>query len=142
MTTPFDSKSAAELRDEWPVKALVEAKGTLKAVIVVILAQEWPTILPVLLRVAFRNFTDLKRPFLTGYAHIWTNGAVLCHAVFDDGRRLIKIYDTAEQMNRECRDLADKLKLSDRDRNEFFRIVKRWVVRDHRIDVNGVRLAS
>lgn len=140
--TPFDSKSAQELRDEWPVRALVEAKGTLLAVVVVVLAQEWPTILPVLLRVAFREFRDLKRPFLTGYAHVWTNGSVLCHAMFDDGKRLIKIFDTAEQMNREVRDLADKLKLSDRDRGELFRIVKRWVVRDHRINVNGVRLAS
>lgn len=142
MSTPFDSKSADELRQEWPVRALVAAKGQPLAILTVMLAQEWPTILPTLLHVAFKGFRDLKRPFLTGYARIWTNGAVLCQAVFDDGKRAIKLYENAEQMNREFRDLADKLKFSDRDRSELFRLLKKWIVADHRLNVNGERLAS
>ncbi len=136
------SKPAGELRDTWQARVLAAAKGTTQAVAIIILAQEWPTVMPVLLRVVFPGFTDLKRPFLIGYARIWTNGAVLCPAMFDDGKRTIRLYDNADQMNREFRDLADKLKLSDADRAELFRVLKRWVVCDHRIGVNGERLAS
>jgi hypothetical protein len=142
MTTPFANKHEQELRDMWQCRALMHAKGTLQAVITICLAQEWPTALPVLLRVAFPGFTDLKRPFLCGYAQIWNNGALVCEAMFDDGKRAIKVYDRADQLNWELRILADKLKLGDRDRSDLFRVVGRWIVRDRRVGANGERLAS
>lgn len=143
MIQQFLNKHVDELRAMWQVRALAQSKGTLQQVIVICLAQEWPTIMDTLLRAAIPGFTDLKRPFLFGYAQIWNNGALVCEAMFDDGKRAIKLYDRAEKLNWELRNLADKLKLGDRERSELFRIVGRWIVRDRRADVNGERrLAS
>jgi hypothetical protein len=126
----------------WQIRLLREAKNNDQAVAVIILAQEWPNKLKEWLRLAFPGFTDLKRPFLIGYAHIWTNGAVVCPAMFHDGRRTVRLYDNPQQLNDAFRKLADKLKLDDGDRADLFRVLKRWVVADHRIGVNGERLAS
>jgi hypothetical protein len=138
----LSSKAAGDLRNTWQARLLAVAKGTEQAVSLIILAQEWPNAMDALLRVVFPGFTDLKRPFLIGYARIWTNGAVLCPAMFHDGKRTVRLYDNPQQLNDAFRNLADKLKLDDGDRADLFRVLKRWVVADHRIGVNGERLAS
>lgn len=136
------SKAAGDLRNTWQARLLAAAKGTDQAVAIIILAQEWPNAMDALLRVVFPGFTDLKRPFLSGYARIWTNGAVLCPAMFNDGRRVIRLYDNPQHLTDAFRKLADTLKLDDADRADLFRVLKRWVVADHRIGVNGEKLAS
>ena len=80
---------------------------------------------------------------ILSYATIMRSGCVACDLVDRDG--IIKretIYDSVDEFIGEVRRLADSLKLNDKDREEMFVNLQKWVVADHRINHEGRRLAS
>lgn len=134
---------ADRLRDTWQGRALAVAKGRTAAVLLAVLAAEWPSVLPILLRVVFPGFQDIGRPFLRGYAQIMPSGAVVCEMVDRDGRSMPSvIYDTQDRLLGDFRRLADRLKLKDEDRVTLFAVLGKWIVKDARVDHEGRKLAS
>lgn len=121
----------------WQARALSETTGRLFVVVLAIISFEWPGALPTLLRVVFKDFRDIKRPFICSYATITRAGTVVARVMTDHGDRWQIIYETEGEMVKEFRDLADRLKLSDDERVQMTGVLKKWVAADHRIDVNG-----
>lgn len=133
------SRHAQQLRDEWQCRLLVETKGKTAAVVLVMLANMYFEAMDVLLKVAFPGFTQVNPPLFTGHAKIATTGAVVCDYM-DRDRSIYRdaiAYGSEDEMIREFRDIADRLKFSDEDRKAMFAMIKRWVSRDDRIKVEG-----
>lgn len=148
---PLLRKHAKELRDTWQARALAESKGLTQKVVLAVLFHGYLEAMQVLLRVVFphaevaRNgWTEISRPFFTGGAQILRSGKVACLMIgkVDDVPRAMVVYDSQDQLIREFRSLADRLKLSDMDRIEMMGAVAKWVVADRRIDHLGRKLAS
>jgi hypothetical protein len=140
---PFLSKHAEEIRQMWQSRALVAAEGKLGRVLLVVFAKEYAAALPILLRVSIPGFEDIKAPFLSGYASIMPTGRLVCDMTCTDGSiRKTEIYRSNDEFVGEMRRLADRLKLSDEDRDEMFMVLRKWVTADLRIDHEGKRLAS
>lgn len=135
---------AQKLRDTWQARALAETKGRLAAVVLGVLFHNFAEVMPILLRVVFPGFRDIKRPFLSGGATVLANGMVACGLVSSgsDAPRQMIIYEREACIVKDFRDLADRLKLNDADRVEMMGAIKKWVVADHCIDHLGRRLAS
>jgi len=143
MTNPFLNKHAEEIRQTWQSRALAAAEGKLACVLLVALSFEYAGAMPVLLRVTFPGFTDIVRPFLSGYATIVPSGKVACNMVDKDGViKVVAVYASKDQFVGEMRRLADKLKFTDSEREEFFGVLSRWIVKDMRVGPHGERLAS
>lgn len=142
MSDPIFSKEAAEVRDMWQCRALAASSGKLRAVLTVVLAKEYHDAFAVLWRVTF-GIQDVPSTFICGYARVFPSGRVVADVMGRDGeKRATKIYDRKEDFTFAMRRLADKLKLKDAERHEFFTIVSKWIVADMRVGVNGERLAS
>lgn len=136
-------KHADELRDMWQSRALRESKGTFQRVLLAVFAEAYPTALETLLMVTFKGFTDISRPFLRGYAEITPAGWVVCDQIDRDGAvRRTAIYENEARLLWDARKLADKLKLSDKDRTELFDLLRKWIAADRRVGPHGERLAS
>ena len=137
------SLEAARLRDTWQGRALAEARGRTAAVLLAVIAAEWPTVLPTLLRVVFPGFIDIDRPFLRGYAQIAPSGAVICEMVDRDANvAVVPIYESKDRLLGDFRRLADRLKLKDEDRVTLFAVLGKWIVKDARVDHEVRKLAS
>jgi hypothetical protein len=140
---PFAKKVAGQIEQMWQCRVLRASHGKLRQVVLVMLAKEYAGAMPVLLRVAFPGFQDLSRPMLTGYATIVWSGHMVCDLMDRDG--IIKretIYGSVDEFIGEVRRLADLLKLNDKDREEMFVTLQKWVVADRRINHEGRRRAS
>lgn len=136
-------KHAQELRDTWQCRCLVEAKGKLAAVMLSVLMHSHTQAMPVLLRVAFPGFRDINTPFISSAATIVKSGKVVADIT---SSRLLPpqrtvIYESEADLVRDFRTLADRLKLSDKDRVDLTEAVKRWVVADLRINHLGEKIA-
>lgn len=143
MKTTFYRKEEAELREMWQARVLRESEGRLQRVLLVVFAKEYAAALPVLLRVAIPGFEDIKRPFLSGYATIMQSGRIVCDCVGRDGElSKVAVYQSENEFVTEMRGLADKLKLSDSDREEMFAVLRKWIVADKRINQFGQKFAS
>jgi hypothetical protein len=133
-------KHAQELRDTWQARLLAKAEGKEFAVALAVIALEWPTALPTLLRTVFPGFTDLTRPFLSGYASVQIDGSLYCAVIEKDySWNYIRLYDNQIEMAAEFRTIADKLKFNDADRTSMFEILRKWVTSDMRYDPYGPR---
>lgn len=144
MTNPLLSKHAQEIRDMWQSRALAESDGRLRRVLMVVLTKEYAAAMPILLRVTFPGFEDIKLPFLSGYATIMQSGRMVCDETIDKfgTQRRVAVYENQGKFIADMRALADKLKLSDAERTEMFGVLQKWVVADLRIGPHGERLAS
>lgn len=133
------SRHAQQLRDEWQCKLLVEAKGKAAAVALVMLANMYLEAMEVLLRVAFPKFVQIRPPLYTGHARITFTGHVVCDYIdkYYNLRRDTVVYDSEDDLIKEFRDIADRLKFSDGDREAMFAMIKKWVSRDDRLKVEG-----
>lgn len=139
-TTAMLSKHAQQLRDEWQARILAETKGEFFSICLAMLTHNYREAIPVLLRVVFRGFQDIKKPFFCSGASIMKDGRVVCDVIDKDGMwKNILIYDSEAHLIKAFRDIADRLKLSDADRAEMFAAVKRWVVADRRVNEEGQR---
>lgn len=95
-------------------------------------------VLQVLLCAVFPGFRSISLPFLSSAAKIDKSGRIVAD-VIDRQERCIKdqpIFRSLGNLKSKCRRLADKMKLTDAERIEFFTIIKRWVVADMRLDPN------
>jgi hypothetical protein len=130
------SKQADVLAQMWHTRALRAAKGRAAAVLIAALVAEIPGAVPVLLRVAFPGFKDVKLPQLTGYATIAGSGRVICDIIDRNRVRCSGevIYESVEELRDDFRRLADKLKLNDAERKEMSQLLSKWVSSDLRYD--------
>lgn len=120
----------------WQAKVLAAAQGKLGAVVLSVLAHNFDDEMPVLLRVVFPGFTTITAPFLVSAGKVAKTGHVCADVAKRDGeivKMAILFRDTLE-LQSEMRRLADRVKLSDGDRNALFGAVKRWLVCDYRLD--------
>lgn len=145
MTDPFLSKEAAELRDMWQSRVLVAAKGEGPqfAILIRMFVAAYGDAIKILLAATFPGFRDLRPPQIVGHAAIAPSGRIIAD-VLEKSRRVRThiLYDNQDAMRADFGRLADKLKLNDFDRIELFDMLKRWLVRDYRIDAHGRKLAS
>lgn len=133
------SRHAQQLRDEWQCRLLAETKGKTAAVVLVMLANMYFEALEVMLRVVFPGFVQIKPPLYTGFATIKVTGQVVCDYMDADKNtyRNVIVYDSEDDLIKEFREIADRLKFSDEDRAAMFAMLKKWVSRDERIRVEG-----
>lgn len=145
--TLTSGKSVEEVCGLWQSRALREADGKMQRVLLAALRAEYPADLIVLLKSTFGEI-DIPNPFYRGYATIVPTGRLVCEVVDRDGsglvwRGVVKVYDSETDFVSGMRRLADKLKLSDTDRVDMFRVLQKWVTQDQRLDLNSEkRLAS
>jgi hypothetical protein len=131
---------AQKLRDTWQARALAETVGMTRAVVLVVLAEAYSSVIMTLLRVVFPGFKDITRPFFSGGATIILNGKVVCEMTGKSGlKQKVVVFDSTDHMNREMRSIADRLKFTDAERLEFTAAIQRWVVADLRVDHLGHR---
>lgn len=141
--SPFTGKNAHEIREMWQSRALREARYVTAFVLGCAMMNEYSAFMPLLLRVTFPDFKDVRLPALTGYATIWPSGRITCMLIDTNRRRRpVQVYDDESHMLYDFRALADRLKLKDGERQEMFDVLKKWIVRDMRVGPQGNRLAS
>ena len=132
---------ADQVRDSWQGRCISAATGALYQVLLVSLFMEYGPAVPIWLRAIDPTFTDIREPFLCSYALIDSAGAVHANQVrTQNGLTIItkeKIYESEADLVKDFRDLADKLKLSDKDRRELTVVLRKWIVADHRINYMG-----
>jgi hypothetical protein len=139
----LSTKHADEIRDMWQSRLLVASHDKMRKVVIVALAKEYPGAFVTLMKVTFPGFVDFDRPFFSSYASIALSGRIVCDMIDKDGsKRKIAVYRNEDEFIYEMRTLADRLKLSDKDRIEMFTVLQKWVVSDQRVGILGNRLAS
>jgi hypothetical protein len=132
------SKEARQLREAWQGRVLAAARGHTGAVVLSILAHNFDGAILTLCQVVFPGFESIQAPFLCSAGRIDKAGRVIADVAEKNG--LISkgqvMYLTDIAYRDDMRRLADRLKLSDQERLEFFTCVKRWLVADLRLDPN------
>lgn len=135
-------RHAQDLRTTWQARCLAEAKDKTAAVVLIVLCMSYSTAIRTLLRVVF-NQRDIQRPFFASGAEIQLSGKLVCDLVEKSGiTHPVVVYDSTDDLNRDMRELAERLKLTDDERREFTAAIQRWVVADHRIDHMGKRIVN
>lgn len=129
-------RHAQDLRETWQAKVLAAATGKLGAVVLSVLAHNFDDEMPVLLRVVFPGFTSITAPFLMSAGKIAKTSHVCADVCRRDGEivKMAILFRNTLELQSEMRRLADRVKLSDRDRNALFGAVKNWLVCDYRLD--------
>lgn len=138
LATEFEKKLAFDLRGSWQVRAMTEAQGTTFAVVMSALGHSFPEALPVVMNLVIPNWDGhAPGPFLITCGKIAKTGAIVADVVDPRSGSVIKdyaLYVNEITLRDRMRALADRLKLSDQDRAEFFTAIKNWVVADRRLD--------
>lgn len=131
---------AQKLRDTWQGRVLAESDGKTRAVVVIVLFHAYSKVIKTLLRVVFPTMRDLVPPFISSAATIMLNGKLVADVTYSGGIVTPKvIYESTDELNKDMRDLADRLKLTDPERLEFTAAIQKWVVADQRVDQLGRR---
>ncbi len=138
LATEFEKRLAFDLRASWQVRALGEAQGGEFAVVLSVLGHAFPEALPVIMHLLIPDWDGkAPGPYLITCGKIAKDGTIVAD-VHDPRTGVITkdavLYLSEIQLRDEMRRLADKLKLADRDRLEFFTALKNWVVADRRLD--------
>jgi hypothetical protein len=126
-----------DLRRTWQCRALIASQNKHVGVVLLsVLAHTFDDAMPVLLRVAFPGLTSISAPFLTTCGRIAKTGHIVADVAWKDGSigKDVAIYNNEIELRDDFRRLADRLRLADRDRDEMFKCVQRWVVADRRLD--------
>lgn len=139
MEAPLDIDlhiAAVQLRESWQGRVLAAAKGQTGAVVLSIMAHNFDGAILTLCQVVWPGFTSIEAPFLCSAGSIDKAGRVVADVTTKDGRVVkdVKVFDNDVRYRDEMRKLADRLKLTDQERLEFFTCVKRWLVADRRLD--------
>jgi hypothetical protein len=134
-------KVSNDLRDMWQGRALAAASGRMMLVVSSLLAQEYDEAMAVLFRLVEPLCWDpekqsLRAPFLCGCGKIDKEGRIVADAIMFDGA--IKtpqvMFTDLGDYEYELRKLADRTRMSDAERLEFFIVARKWVVADRRLD--------
>lgn len=130
---------AQKLRDTWQARALAESSGKTRAVVLIVLFHAYTTVIKTLLRVVF-NLRDINPPFFSSHATIALNGKVVADLTERSGLvHPVAVYDSTDALNKDMRDLADRLKFTDPERLAFTAAIQKWVAADLRVDHLGRR---
>ena len=132
-------RHADDLRQTWQARMLAYTqRKEIGAVVLSILANSFDDAMPVLLRVVFPGFESIRAPFICSAAKVSKSGRVVADIVDRQERHLKDqvIFRSLNGMKEKLRRLADKMKLTDRERLEFFTVARLWVVADRRLDPN------
>jgi hypothetical protein len=129
-------RQAKQLRESWQGRVLAAAKGHTGAVVLSVLAHNFDGAILTLCQVVFPGFSSIQAPFLCSAGRVDKAGRVIADVAEKDGRiskgQVMYLSDIAYRDD--MRRLADRLKLPDQDRLEFFTCVKLWLVADLRLD--------
>lgn len=140
LATEFEKKLAFDLRASWQARVLTESTGTTFAVVMSAIAHNFPDAMNTLLRVVIPGWDGMPMgPYLATAGKVAKNGTVVADIVFPNSGLIEKdaiLYLSEIHLRDDMRRLADRLKLADRDRIEFFTAIKNWVVADRRLDPN------
>lgn len=139
-------RHADELRGAWQGRLLADAlrlengvarpADLMGAVVLSILAHNFDEAMPVMLRVCHPGYQGLGVPMLCSAAKIARTGAVMADIIGKSGAKAgnQQIFRDERHMRSALRRVADRARLSDIDREEFFAAARRWVVCDYRLD--------
>ena len=133
-------RHAQELRESWQARMLVYTqRREIGAVVLSILAHYYDAEkLELLLKIIYPGFHSIKAPFICSAAKVAKNGTVVADALMSDDDEFVTkdvvIFRSLDNMKGQLRRLADKMKLDDTDRLEFFTLARAWVVADRRLD--------
>jgi hypothetical protein len=125
-----------ELREGWQCRVLAKARGHTRAIVASIMGHAFEGAILTIMQAAFPGFERLEPPFICSAGRIDKAGRVIAD-VWEKSKTISKdqvMYANSIIYRDEMRRLADKLKLTDQDRLEFFTCVKRWLVADLRLD--------
>lgn len=139
LATELEKKLAFDLRASWQARTLGESTGVTFAVVMSVLAHSFPDAMDTLLRALMPNWDGKPLgPYLSTCGKIAKNNTVVADVIYPDGRieKDAVLYLSEIHLRDDMRRLADKLKLVDRDRAEFFTAIRNWVVADRRLDPN------
>lgn len=131
---------ADQLRETWQARALRATRyEPIGMVILSMLAHSFDEAMPVLLRVLYPGFESIRTPFICSHGKINKRGQIIADVVWEDWCPPTKdwvIFENTQHLQSRMRKVADKLKLKDDDRVQFFTMAKRWVTADMRLDPN------
>ena len=119
----------------WRGRVLAESKPPLQDVILSVMAHNYAGAILTLCQVVWPGFVGLESGFVSA-GKIDKSGRVVADYGSKNGT-IIKdmvVYRSDVEYRDAMRRLADRLKLSDQERLEFFTCVKRWLVADRRLD--------
>jgi hypothetical protein len=127
-----------DLRQSWQSRMLRETqKRSIGAAVLSMMAHAYDAeVLQTLLQVSFPGFQSIRPPFLCSAGKVHHTGQIVADIV-DRQECMLRdqvIFRGLGHMQDVCRRLADRMKLTDAERLEFFTIAKRWVVADRRLD--------
>jgi len=138
---PLWNKHAQQLRDLWQGRALAEATGTTAAVLLSVLAHnydpEWIVLVTLVKPITWDVANKAVRlPALCSAGRVGKTGAIVADVMHKNGtlQKQVVLYRSEIELRDDFRRIADRLKFTDRERNEMFAAVQRWVVADHRLD--------
>lgn len=126
----------------WQARALERSTDKMHRVVQSVLAHSYPDHVETLFKVVYPGFRSITLPFFCSAGSIALNGNVCADLADKHGivRRNTLVFKDETEMTKAFRELADDLKLSDRDRLELFKCAKAWIVCDYRQPVSGPEL--
>lgn len=140
LATDIEKKLAFDLRASWQARVLAESTGVTFAVVMSVLGHNFSEALPVLIKVLIPNWEGAPLgPYLSTAGKVAKNGAVVADVIYPNSGAIVRdvtLYLSEMHLRDDMRRLADRLKLADRDRAEFFTAIRNWVVADRRLDPN------
>lgn len=124
-----------ELRESWRGRVLAGAKGPTQDVVLSIMAHNFAGAILTLCQVAWPGFVGLEQGFVSA-GKIDKSGRVVADYGNKNGSitKDMVVYRSDLHYRDDMRRLADRMKLDDQERLEFFTCVKRWLVADRRLD--------
>jgi hypothetical protein len=138
LATEFEKRLAFDLRASWQVRVMSEATGVDFAVVMSVVGHSFPEALPIVMNLLLPDWDgSAPGPFLTTCGKIHNTGVIVADVLNPKTGAVTKdapLYLSSTHLRDAMRDLADRLKLIDRDRAEFFSAVRAWVVADRRLD--------
>lgn len=131
----------------WQGKVLAAANGRNMLAVTSMLAHAYPDAIETLLRVIQPLCWDdgrgsLRAPFLSSIAKVDKAGRIVADAVMRDALvgemnfRDRVLYVSLQDFQNEMRRIADRVKLGDDDRKQFFIVARNWIAADRRLDPN------
>lgn len=137
MEAPLDLelfRRARQFREGWQCRVLKKSRDS-RAVVLSILAHNFEDAILTICQAIWPDFAGLDRGLISA-GKIDKAGRVVADYAEKDGSITANkvIYNNDIEYRDDMRRIADRLKLSDQDRLEFFTCVKRWLVADLRLD--------
>ena len=127
-----------QILETWQAKCLRTARGQMFSCLLSVLAHNFDDDMLDLLHALFPGFRSIREPFLCSAAWIQHDGHITADVVMKGGIiiKAFPLFTSERHMRDEFRRLADRVKLTDEERQDLFTAVRMWVVADRRLDPN------